>query len=345
MMILGIINHFISRVIMRKLLAIFLILLSTLSFANLDDGIYAHLMTNKGEIIVELAYDKTPLTVTNFIALAEGTKQSSKGLGIPYYDGLTFHRVIDEFMIQGGDPNGDGTGGPGYMFADEFTDLIHDRPGVLSMANSGPNTNGSQFFITHVPTPWLDGKHSVFGSVVEGMDVVNAIAQGDILESVKIVRIGGAANDFIANEDSFNSLISKANEAIIADQKLRQIDFESYVTSNFPGAIKDDLGYFTAITKEGNGTFASIGQIVTVDIALSANSGEIMRPPGSPIPFPLGTGEIISIIETNVQKMTIGEERTAIATYESVFGNAPSGNIPQDAFLIFDLVLISAEDN
>ena len=184
-----------------------------------------------------------------------------------------------------------------------------------------------------------------FGSVVEGMDVVNAIAQGDILESVKIVRIGGAANDFIANEDSFNSLISKANEAIIAEQKLRQIDFESYVTSNFPGAIKDDLGYFTAITKEGNGTFASIGQIVTVDIALSANSGEIMRPPGSPIPFPLGTGEIISIIETNVQKMTIGEERTAIATYESVFGNAPSGNIPQDSFLIFDLVLISAEDN
>ena len=344
-MILGIINHFNSKVIMRKIIAIFSILISTLSFANLDDGIYAHIQTNKGEIIVELAYKKAPLTVTNFIALAEGTKQSNKGLGTPYYDGLSFHRVIDQFMIQGGDPNGDGTGGPGYMFADEFSDLIHDGPGVLSMANSGPNTNGSQFFITHVPTPWLDGKHSVFGSVVKGMDVVNAIVQGDTIEMVKIERIGDEANEFIANEDSFNALVLKANEAIIAQQELRLQNFESYVVSNFPGAIQDELGYFTTITKKGNGSFASMGQIVTVDIALSANTGEVMRPPGSPIPFPLGTGEIISIIETNVQKMTIGEERTAIATYESVFGNAPSGNIPQDAFLIFDLVLISAEDN
>ena len=330
---------------MRKIIAIFSILISTLSFASLDDGIYAHIQTNKGEITVELAYKKAPLTVTNFIALAEGTKQNNKGLGTPYYDGLSFHRVIDQFMIQGGDPNGDGTGGPGYMFADEFSDLIHDGPGVLSMANSGPNTNGSQFFITHVPTPWLDGKHSVFGSVVKGMDVVNAIVQGDTIEMVKIERIGDEANEFIANEDSFNALVLKANEAIIAQQELRLQNFESYVVSNFPGAIQDELGYFTTITKKGNGSFASMGQIVTVDIALSANTGEVMRPPGSPIPFPLGTGEIISIIETNVQKMTIGEERTAIATYESVFGNAPSGNIPQDAFLIFDLVLISAEDN
>ena len=344
-MILGIINHFNSKVIMRKIIAIFSILISTLSFANLDDGIYAHIQTNKGEITVELAYKKAPLTVTNFIALAEGTKQNNKGLGTPYYDGLSFHRVIDQFMIQGGDPNGDGTGGPGYMFADEFSDLIHDGPGVLSMANSGPNTNGSQFFITHVPTPWLDGKHSVFGSVVKGMDVVNAIVQGDTIETVKIERLVMRPIEFIANEDSFNALVLKANEAIIAQQELRLQNFESYVVSNFPGAIQDELGYFTTITKKGNGSFASMGQIVTVDIALSANTGEVMRPPGSPIPFPLGTGEIISIIETNVQKMTIGEERTAIATYESVFGNAPSGNIPQDAFLIFDLILISAEDN
>ena len=127
-MILVIINHFISKVIMRKILAIFSILLSSLSFANLEDGIYAHLQTSKGEITVELAYKKAPLTVTNFIALAEGTKQSNKELGMPFYDGLTFHRVIDEFMIQGGDPNGDGTGGPGYKFADEFSDLFHVGP-------------------------------------------------------------------------------------------------------------------------------------------------------------------------------------------------------------------------
>ena len=199
---------------MRRLLVIFTLLFSTFSIANLDDGIYAHLTTSKGEITVELAYQKAPLTVTNFIALSEGTKASNKELGTPFYDGLVFHRVIDEFMIQGGDPKGNGTGGPGYMFADEFSDLIHDRPGVLSMANSGPNTNGSQFFITHVPTPWLDGKHSVFGSVVEGMDVVNSVKQGDILEAVRIERVGEEANQFAANEDSFNALICKGSMKI-----------------------------------------------------------------------------------------------------------------------------------
>jgi len=248
-------------------------------------------------------------------------------------------------MVQGGDPKGNGTGGPGYMFADEFTDLIHDKPGVLSMANSGPNTNGSQFFITHVPTPWLDGKHSVFGSVVEGMDVVNSIKQGDILEKVRIERVGEDANQFVANEDSFNALISKANEKIIASLKLRQEIFESYVYSTYPNAKENDLGYFTIVNKDGDGVFPKNGQIVSVDIALKANSGEIMRSAGSPIPFILGSGEIISIIDENTQEMTIGEERTVIATYESVFGDAPSGNIPQDAFIIFNLILVAAEDN
>jgi len=330
---------------MRKLLVLFPLLFSTFAIANLDNGIYAHLTTNKGEITVELAYKKAPLTVTNFIALSEGTKTSNKDLGTPFYDGLTFHRVIDEFMIQGGDPKGNGTGGPGYMFADELTDLIHDKPGVLSMANSGPNTNGSQFFITHVPTPWLDGKHSVFGSVVEGMDVVNLIKQGDILETVRIERVGEDANQFVANEDSFNELISKANEKILASLKHRQKDFESYVTSAYPGASENELGYFTRVNKHGDGVFPKNGQIVSVDIALKANSGDVMRSAGSPIPFTLGNGEIISIIETNIQEMTISEERTVIATYESVFGDAPSGNIPQDAFIIFELILLAAEDN
>jgi len=345
MRILGIINHFLSKVIMRKLLVLFPLLFSTFAVANLDNGIYAHLTTNKGEITVELAYKKAPLTVTNFIALSEGTKESNKDLGTPFYDGLTFHRVIDEFMIQGGDPKGNGTGGPGYMFADELTDLIHDKPGVLSMANSGPNTNGSQFFITHVPTPWLDGKHSVFGSVIEGMDVVNLIKQGDILEAVRIERVGEDANQFVANEDSFNELISKANEKILASLKHRQKDFESYVTSAYPGASENELGYFTRVNKHGDGVFPKNGQIVSVDIALKANSGDVMRSAGSPIPFTLGNGEIISIIETNIQEMTISEERTVIATYESVFGDAPSGNIPQDAFIIFELILLAAEDN
>ncbi|NLS91858.1 MAG: peptidylprolyl isomerase [Planctomycetaceae bacterium] len=139
----------------------------------------ATFVTAKGTIRIELFEDKVPKTVANFEKLS----------GDGFYNGLTFHRVIADFMIQGGCPKGTGTGGPGYTFEDEFhKDLKHDAPGILSMANAGPNTNGSQFFITHVPTPWLDGKHSVFGRVLEGQDVVDAIQQGDVMEKVTVTE-------------------------------------------------------------------------------------------------------------------------------------------------------------
>ena len=199
------------------------------------EGIFATIATNKGDIVLELAYQKAPVTVANFIALAEGKNTfvtDDKLKGKPFFDGLKFHRVIKDFMIQGGDPSGNGSGGPGYAFKDEFTDLKHNKPGILSMANSGPTTNGSQFFITHKETPWLDGKHTVFGHVTEGMNVVNSIAANDVITKVTIVRKGALAKKFDAPKvfaDYFNnkSEDQKKQDAINAENKAKQAAFEA----------------------------------------------------------------------------------------------------------------------
>ena len=183
----------------------------------MQDGLYAKFTTSKGEILVNLEFEKTPGTVGNFVALAEGNlENNAKPQGTKYYDGLKFHRVIPDFMIQGGCPQGTGTGNPGYKFDDEIhPDLKHDGPGVLSMANAGPGTNGSQFFITHVATDWLDGKHTVFGKAIEGQDVVNKIAQGDSIETLEIVRVGAAAEAFNAVETFRQFTGAKAESCLL----------------------------------------------------------------------------------------------------------------------------------
>lgn len=200
---------------MKKIIVVLsLAVITALSIAakkpKMTDGLYVEMNTSKGKILLQLEMQKAPLTVANFVGLAEGKiKNDAKPLGKPYYDSLLFHRVIPNFMIQGGDPQGSGQGGPGYSFKDEFDpSLSFTGPGILAMANAGPATNGSQFFITHNATSWLNNKHTIFGHVIEGQEVVNKITQGDYILKVKIIRKGKLAKKFKADK-VFEELKSK----------------------------------------------------------------------------------------------------------------------------------------
>ncbi|WP_428087604.1 peptidylprolyl isomerase [Candidatus Thioglobus sp.] len=330
---------------MRLLTLLFIAFISLSAQAELDDGLYANLHTNQGEILIQLEFEKTPLTVINFVGLAQGTKKSNIQTGKAFYNGLKFHRVIDNFMIQGGDPKGNGTGGPGYQFNDEITDLTHDSAGILSMANSGPNTNGSQFFITHTPTPHLDGKHTVFGRVIKGMNVVNSIKKDDFIRKVKIIRIGEKAQEFQTDEAAFqakNELSADIEKQKTAKKKTK---FLAFVTANYADAKMADKGHFIEINKPGSGKQPKKGDLVKIDLSIDLDDGTNMRKMGGePLPFAAGSGNIIDIIDTSVLAMSIGEKRTLIAPYYQIYGNSERGSLSTDSVLIFKLVLLSIND-
>lgn len=310
---------------------------------NLNDGVYAVLHTNKGDITLLLEHKKTPMTVANFVGLAEGALNVN-GKNKPFYNNIKFHRVIENFMIQGGCPKGNGTGGPGYTFPDEFDDsLKHTGPGIMSMANAGPGTNGSQFFITHVATPWLDGKHSVFGHVVEGLDVVNAIEQGDSIKSVEIIRKGAEAEAFVVNRETFTQYVLAAEENNQKREAKEKAKLEDEFKNRWPDAILTPSGLRYVVKKAGDGKKSPVhGQKVTVHYTGSLLDGRVFDSSvrrGSPAQFAIG--EVIEGWNEALATMSAGEQRTLIIPPELGYGTMGyPGVIPPNSYLVFDVELI-----
>ncbi len=335
---------------------------------NLKDGIYANIHTAKGEILLRLHYEKTPMTVANFVGLAEGKmKNNSKAEGVPFFDGLKFHRVIAKFMIQGGDPKGNGSGDPGYKFPDEFdSSLKHDSAGVLSMANSGPGTNGSQFFITHVPTPHLDGKHTVFGKVVNGQAVVDQIAMNDVMTKVEILRVGEKAkafNSLIEFEEGKKSAGAKAEAAkreAMAKAAKDAEESRKAVAGLIEGAQSTPSGLYYKVIKEGTGPKPTVGQTVNIDYAGYLANGklfdssieEIAKKHGvynaqrqyAPYGVVYGpAGRVIEGWKEGLTLMNVGDKLQLIIPPNLGYGARGMGNglIPANSWLIFDVEMVS----
>ncbi|MDR0501973.1 MAG: peptidylprolyl isomerase [Treponema sp.] len=328
--------------------------IETADAQQLGDGLYARFTTSRGDITVRLDYERAPLTVCNFVALAEGTMNVHRGKR--YYDGLNFHRVISkgngdaqDFMIQGGCPLGNGSGGPGYSFPDEIDPALkHDRPGILSMANAGPGTNGSQFFITIVPTPHLDGLHTVFGYVVQGQDVVNKIKKNDKITKVTIIRNGPAAAAFKADQENFDRMLIQVKEA--ASGKLlaqRQADI-AQINSKYPNTTETKSGIRYIIQKQGTGSRPAAGKTVRVNYTGSLLNGKVFDRSdvrGGPIEFQAGSGKVIQGWDETVLEMRVGEKRLVIIPPELAYGERAVGNglIPANSFLVFEMELVSAQ--
>lgn len=308
----------------------------------MKDGIYAKIVTDKGDIIVKLEYKKVPLTCASFIGLAEGKYSNKK-----FYDGLKFHRVVDNFVIQGGCPNGNGTGGPGYKFNDEIDlSLVHSKAGILSMANSGPNSNGSQFFITLAETPWLDTKHTVFGEVVEGLDVVFNIKQDDKIKKVEIIREGSDAKSFKITKEEFFRFQkegdAKKQEIIkaAAQAQLKEI------LKSYPNAEKQDNGLYYLILSEGSGDKKpSDNSVCKAHYIVKYADNHVLDDSYSrnqPIDLPVGSA--IEGWNIAIKDMKKGERRIVIIPPELGYGIDGYGVARANSYLIFEIELLDFYD-
>lgn len=364
---------------MKKIIALSITLLTLLNcktleidkevYKSLPDGLYGNFVTSKGEILVKFEDEKSPVTVANFVGLAEGKiENKAKKKGEPFYDGTIFHRVIKDFMIQGGDPQGTGMGDPGYKFADERNDLQHTGKGILSMANSGPNTNGSQFFITEIATPWLDGKHTIFGKVVGGEATIDSIANVEkgpqdkpktdiVLTKVAVFGKGDAYKHYDAAKifSEGKAKIEANNKAYLAkaeEEKAKKLaEFaaaqEKLVNDMKAGMQSTESGLYYKITKATTGANPAPGQTVAVHYAGKLINGEEFDNSfkrNAPIDIPIGVGQVIKGWDEGILLLKEGETATLLIPPALGYGERGAGGvIPPNSWLVFDVELVSIQ--
>ena len=357
----------------KQSIFIFLLLITLLflfdscndKYPELDSGLYANINTSKGNIIVKLEMDKTPITVANFVSLSEGnnTKVNEEYKGKPYYDGLIFHRVIDNFMIQGGDPSGTGRGGPGYSFKDEITDLTHSGPGILSMANAGPSTNGSQFFITHLKTPWLDGKHTVFGKVITGQNIVDSIAQNDTIKKIEIIRKGSLAKNFNAPDIFSNHFLEEeiANKEKLQKQnKIQGETAKKFAEQRLKAKMTNsELGYF--ISNNGKGEKVTKTNKAVLHYTVYFADGKFLETSNAETAKLLGVfdenrnetngyqpliadvspqAQMIQGFKEGVKLLKVGDKATLFVPFNLAYGESGTRGIPPKSDLIFEIEIL-----
>lgn len=367
-----------------NILLISLLVISTScksQYPDIEDGMYAEFVTTKGTMLAKLTFDETPITVANFVSLAEGTNTmvSPEYKKKKYYNGTLFHRVINDFMIQGGDPLGNGTGSPGYKFLDEFVpELKHDKPGMLSMANSGPKTNGSQFFITDAPTSHLDNKHTVFGELILGLDVQDSISnvkvdsnnkplEDVIIEELNIIRKGKAAKNFNANSiftKHFAIAEKLEKEKIAQAAALLQATKDKFKTQK-EQAISLASGLKYTITEKGSGEKLNESSEVSTNYSLFFEDGNILDTNKLEVAEAFGivneqrklanqyqpivaelspNAQMIAGFKEGLQQLHIGDKATLFIPYHLGYGETGNRGIPPRTNLIFEVEILALKN-